>query len=213
MASNILLDLDGTLTNPREGITACIRYALRTLDWPVPSDTELDQCIGPPLQGSFLRILGDAELADQALQLYRERFSVTGLYENTVYSGIEQALVRLRQRGARLTLVTSKPRVYAERIVGHFGLDEHLSVVYGSELDGTRTDKRELLAFVLQQAGLNADDCLMVGDRRFDAEGARSNAIEPVGVLWGFGSREELQAAGVSRLLERPEQLGGLMDG
>ena len=145
------------------------------------------------------------------MRLYRERFSVTGLYENAVYPGVEPALERLRQCGATLTLVTSKPRVYAKRIVDHFGLDENLSAVYGSELDGTRTDKAELLAFVLQQSGLQARDCLMVGDRRYDAVGARCNGIEAIGVLWGFGSREELQAAGVSRLLERPEQLGDLM--
>ncbi len=208
---NILLDLDGTLTDPREGITRCIQYALSRLGRHVPAQQRLLGCIGPPLHGSFVDLLGgDHALAHRAVALYRERFSEIGLYENAPYPGVHEALETLCAAGARMFVATSKPTVYARRITAHFGLDKWLEDVFGSELDGTRTDKSDLLAHISRQLDLSAHDTQMVGDRRHDMIGARSNGIEPVGVTWGYGSQDELLAAGAARLLHAPSELGDL---
>lgn len=205
---NILFDLDGTLTDPREGIVACIRHALSTLGQPVPADAELVKLIGPPLQDSFRELLGSVGDVDAAVAAYRDRFAAVGMFENAVFEGIPQAMESLLARGTRLFVATSKPRVYAERILGHFGLAEYFSAVYGSELDGRLTDKAELIAHALAASGLSAADTVMVGDRRHDMVGAVANGVFPVGVLWGYGSREELTAAGAEWLFERPGELG-----
>ncbi len=208
---NVLLDLDGTLTDPREGITRCIQYALRRLDRPVPEQHHLLHCIGPPLHASFVDLLnGDAALADRALALYRERFGEVGLYENALYPGIGQALDTLREGGARLYLATSKPTVYARRIVAHFALESRLEGVFGSELDGTRTDKVGLLGWIVDELSIDPAVTVMVGDRKYDMIGARANGIEPVGVTWGYGARAELLDAGATRLLELPGDLAEL---
>jgi phosphoglycolate phosphatase len=207
----ILLDLDGTLTDPREGITRCIQYALARLDRPVPEQDALLGCIGPPLHESFVDLLdGDRVLADRAVALYRERFGEVGLFENALYPGILDALDTLAEQGRRLFVATSKPTVYARRIVAHFGLDRRLDDVFGSELDGRRTDKSELLAHVLESTGSAPRRTMMVGDRRHDVAGALANGLYPVGVLWGYGSRRELQGAGAADLLRSPGELAGL---
>lgn len=208
VALNVFLDLDGTLTDPREGITRCIQHALGRLDRPVPEESELLHCIGPPLHASFVDLLeGDARLAHRAVSLYRERFSEVGLFENLPYPGIADALDRLRERGARLYLATSKPRVYAQRIVSHFDLASRLDHVYGSELDGRLTDKSELLSHALERTQVRAEEAVMVGDRHHDIAGARANRIEAIGVTWGFGTRKELLDAGASELLDGVAQL------
>src|SRR5882762_6922364 len=145
--NNIFFDLDGTLTDPKPGITGSIEYALQKLDLPVPSQDELSWCIGPPLRASFATLLGGESLADRAVALYRERFADTGLYENSVYPDIEHVLAALRQSPRRLFVATSKPHVFAERIIDHFGLSGYFEHVFGSELDGTRANKAELLAY------------------------------------------------------------------
>lgn len=209
---NLLLDLDGTLTDPREGITRCIQHALARLGRPVPEQDQLLGCIGPPLHTSFVHLLdGDEALADRAVGLYRERFAQVGLYENALYPGILPALDRLREQGAHLYLATSKPAVYARRIVSHFGLDDRLDGVFGSELDGTRTDKSDLLAWLIDRLGLGRDATIMIGDRKHDMIGARANRIHPVGVTWGYGSREELLQAGAATLLDDRQALGRLL--
>jgi phosphoglycolate phosphatase len=147
----IYFDLDGTLTDPKPGITRSIRYALQKLDHPaIPTEDELTWCIGPPLRASFVRLLGGEDSADRAVSLYRERFSDIGLYENGVYDGISEVLAILSQSGHRLFVATSKPHVFAERIIDHFGLRRHFEHVFGSELDGRRADKSHLL-----EAGTN----------------------------------------------------------
>ncbi|RFF31527.1 HAD family hydrolase [Wenzhouxiangella sediminis] len=205
---DILLDLDGTLTDPREGITRCIQYALERLERPVPEQHRLLHCIGPPLHESFSEMLdGNDELASRAVALYRERFGEVGLYENAPYPGIAEALETLRSGRARLFVATSKPTIYARRIVVHFGLDKYLEDVFGSELDGTRTDKSELLAYVAEQLGLATETTRMIGDRKHDMIGARNNNIQPHGVTWGYGSRAELIEAGAADLLNAPMEL------
>lgn len=204
---NLLFDLDGTLTDPREGIIACFEHALRGLGRPIPPASMLERLIGPPLRDAFATLSLDGDLIEAAVALYRERFTMAGMFENNVYAGIPEALAALSAEGARLLVATSKPRVYAEAILEHFGLRKHFDAVHGSELDGRLSDKRELIGHVLSASRLAAGETTMVGDRRHDVVGALGNAVLPVGVLWGYGSEAELTAAGARRLIGAPADL------
>jgi len=199
-------DLDGTLTDPKPGITGCIQYALERLGEPVPTQDALEWCIGPPLLANFEKLVG-AERAQRGVDLYRERFGDVGLFENEVYPGIPAILSGLEEKGARLFVASSKPKVYVDRILDHFELMPHFERVYGSELDGTRTDKRDLLAYALAEEGIAAADTTMIGDRGADTVGALHNEMPFLGVLYGYGSREELEAAGATRFAEEPSDL------
>ena len=192
----VCFDLDGTLTDPKVGITNCIRYALERLGREAPPADELTWCIGPPLLQSFETMLGDAAEAERALAFYRERFGDVGLFENEVYPGIPELLEACRVEGVRMFVATSKPAVYAERIIAHFGLSDFFEAVCGAELDGTRSDKTELLRWVLAEHGLDAAGSVMIGDRKHDIVGARNNGMRTIGVTYGYGSREELEEAG-----------------
>ncbi len=203
----IFFDLDGTLTDPKPGITGSIQYALQKLDLPVPTQDELAWCIGPPLRASFVTILGGERLADRAVALYRERFSDIGLYENSVYPDIEHVLATLHGSPRRLFVATSKPRVFAERIIDHFGLTGHFEHVFGSELDGTRVNKSELLAYAIETTGVDASQTLMIGDRSHDMVGAKNNGMRGIGVLYGYGSKDELIEAGASHVCATPRAL------
>lgn len=212
-AKAILFDLDGTLTDPREGITRSIAYALERMGLEPPPLDHLTFAIGPPLRPTLAKLIGDETPAtvERALALYRERFADVGLFENAVYDGIAEVLRTLTGRGTALYVATSKPRVYAERIVRHFALDTHFEAIHGCELDGTREDKRELLAHLLPHHGLKAADCAMIGDRGADMAAARHHGVRAIGVLWGYGSREELEGAGAHSLCERPGELAALL--
>jgi phosphoglycolate phosphatase len=205
----ILFDLDGTLTDPREGITRSIAYALERMGLMPPPLDELTFAIGPPLRRSLAILLRDETPAavERALALYRERFADVGLFENAVYDGIAETLAALGQSGATLFVATSKPRVYAERIVRHFALDGHFAAIHGCELDGTREDKRDLLAHLLPHHGVMPGDAAMIGDRGADMVAARHHGVRAVGVLWGYGTRDELEGAGAQVLCQRPGEL------
>lgn len=191
----ILFDLDGTLTDPREGITRSIQYALAKLDIDEPDLARLEHFIGPPLLQAFMQFYGfDEAKAWQAVNFYRERFKVTGLYENRVFEGVSELLEGLQAQGRTLYIATSKPWEFAREIARHFDFARHFKVIYGSELDGTRTNKVELIAHLLAEENLDPAQTLMIGDRKHDLIGARSNGLEAVAVGYGFGSREELTA-------------------
>ena len=154
--------------------------------------------IGPPLKASLAKILNVASnhvLAEQALEAYRERFAVTGLYENKVFPEVAETLAELKRRGYRLFLATAKPTVYARQILEHFELDQYFEGIYGSELNGDRTNKGDLIEYILQQEQLDPDTCIMVGDREHDIFGARRNGIETIAVTYGYGSPEEFAQA------------------
>lgn len=206
---NLLFDLDGTLTDPRDGITRCIAHALAGMGVEAPPLPSLERYIGPSLFVSFRELLGteDAGRVRQAVDLYRERYRDTGLYENRVHEGIVTALADLRRTGHRLLVVTTKPTVFARQVVEHFGLAEHFSDVIGAHLDGSRSDKAELIGHALTAHALAAVDSVMIGDRRDDILGARATETGSIGVLWGFGSRQELEQAGAGRLCRRPVEL------
>jgi phosphoglycolate phosphatase len=203
----IFFDLDGTLTDPKIGITRSIQYALEKLGREVPHQDELTWCIGPPLHASFVKLLGEIDLASRALLLYRERFADIGMFENAVYAGIEATLASLADGSRRLFVATSKPHVYAKRIIEHFKLDTYFEHVFGSELDGTRVDKTELLKYALQMTSIDPAEALMIGDRSHDIVGARNNGLRALGVLYGFGSRDELLQAGAHGLCAAPDEI------
>jgi phosphoglycolate phosphatase len=206
----IYFDLDGTLTDPKPGFTRSIQYALQRLDHAtMPTVDELTWCIGPPLRTSFVRLLGAETSADLAVSYYRERFSDIGLYENGVYDGIGEVLTSLCASGHRLFVATSKPHVFAERIIDHFGLRDHFERVFGSELDGTRVDKSHLLEYALKQASVDPAKTLMIGDRSHDMVGAKNNGMKSIGVLYGYGSRDELLEAGAHHVCATPGAILG----
>lgn len=207
--STLLFDLDGTLTDPKVGITESIRYALAKMERPYPVDASLDWCIGPPLQETFATLLqtDDPQLPTEALHLFRERFGTVGLFENIPYPAIPQVLQAVQAAGLRLFVATSKPAVYAQQIVDHFDLARYFLMVYGSELDGRLTHKNELIRHILQQESLDPTQTLMIGDREHDILGAKANKVAAVGVTWGYGSASELTAAGAITLLHQPSNL------
>jgi phosphoglycolate phosphatase len=201
---SVFLDLDGTLTDSRPGIIRCIRHALAELGTDAPDEDALTWCIGPPLLGSFERLLGDPSLAQRGLALYRERFGSIGLYENRVYDGVPGMLERLHEGGFRLFLATSKPHVYAGRIVARFKLDRWVERVFGAELDGTHADKPSLIAHALSESGADPARSVMLGDREHDAIGATANGLPCIGAVWGYGGADELGRAGAAALAETP---------
>ena len=192
---NVLFDLDGTLTDPREGITRSIQYGLSKLGIDEPDLSQLEHFIGPPLLQQFMATYGfDETKAWEAMGFYRERFAVTGLYENHVFDGVPQLLEELKGQGRQLFIATSKPHVYAREIARHFDFAKHFNVIYGSELDGTRTNKVELIGHLMAEQGLDPAQTLMIGDRKHDLIGARENGLDAAAVGYGFGSFEELSA-------------------
>jgi phosphoglycolate phosphatase len=212
---NILFDLDGTLADPFVGITKSMSYALEKLGRPVPTLESLRWCIGPPLRGNFSKLLAseDAELVEKAVALYRERFAPIGLWENEMYAGIPEALGVLKGLGHTLYIATSKPTVYAEPIMERFGLRQFFRRIYGSELDGTRSDKSTLIGYILQTESMTSSETVMVGDREHDIIGARGNGLHSIGVLWGYGTQEELEGAGASTCVSSPNELVSAVGG
>lgn len=205
MSSHIYFDLDGTLTDPYEGITNCILYALDELGFPHPDDDYLHSCIGPPLYETFPEMVGK-ELTLRAIDLYRERFVDVGWQENRPYDGILDALEAIVEAGHILFVATSKPHVHARRIVEHFGMGQFFEKVYGCELDGTRSNKVELLEFAIAENAAT-DERTMIGDRKHDLIGAVANDMRPIGVSYGYGSVEELTAAGAVSIASTPRGL------
>ena len=202
----IFFDLDGTLTDPKPGITGSIQYALAKLGRHVPSQDELTWCIGPPLRASFVTLLGGDDHADQAVAYYRERFGDVGLFENALYPGIAETLAALKPH-YRLFVATSKAHVFADRIIDHFGLRPYFEHVFGAELDGTRADKYDLIAWALERTGTDASRAQMIGDRSHDIVGARKNGMDGIGVLYGYGTESELLEAGASHLCATPRAI------
>lgn len=210
MSAHIYFDLDGTLTDPYDGITRCILYALDRLGFPHPTDKYLYNCIGPPLYDTFPELVGD-ELTLEAIDLYRERFAETGWKENRVYDGILEVLDTLAGAGHTLFVATSKPHVHARVIVRHFGMAPYISEVYGCELDGTRANKADLLAYALAENP--GGTCrVMIGDRKHDLIGAAANGMRPVGVAWGYGSVDELESAGATAIATAPADIPAIVD-
>ena len=196
----ILFDLDGTLTDPGIGITNSIAYALEQRGMPVPPRERLYRFIGPPLLDEFQKVYGVSEAeARELVAQFRVYFQSRGIYENRMYDGIPEMLQRLLNHGCRLVLATSKPEVFAEQVLEHFSLRKYFTAVAGSTIEEGRTDKAEVIAYALDKLEETGRP-LMVGDRKHDVMGAQTNGIPCLGVLYGYGSREELTEAGADRL-------------
>lgn len=206
--TSLLFDLDGTLTDPKEGITRSVEYALNQFGQTVAHPDELIPYIGPPLYDSFIELAGmSPEDAQKAVGYYRERYRVTGIYENMVIPGIPALLTDLRNMGFSLYVATSKPTVFAEEILRYYGLDGFVKFVGGSNLDGTRSKKAEVIAYVLEQNGLKPEESLMIGDRKHDIIGAAACGVLSLGVTFGYGTEAELSAAGADFIAYRVEEI------
>lgn len=206
----ILFDLDGTLTDPKAGITKSVAYALDSFGIKTEDLDDLCCFIGPPLKDSFMNFCAFSEAdAVRAIEKYREYFKDTGLFENELYAGIDSMLQRLSAAGRQLVVATSKPKIFADRILEHFKIAHYFKVVCGSELDGTRTKKSEVIRYALEKAGItDVNKAIMVGDREHDVIGANDVGIPCIGVLYGYGSREEFEKAGAALIVESVEELG-----
>jgi phosphoglycolate phosphatase len=211
-AAVLLFDLDGTLIDSALGITRCAVHAFEQLGEAVPDAATLRSWIGPPLRDSFAPRLGDPARVERAVELYRARYDVVGWTEHTVYAGIGDAVRALHAAGHRLAVVTAKNEPHARRIVEHLPFGGCFEEVIGATLDGRLSHKPELIDEALQRLGLDAAACCMIGDRRMDMHGAAHHAMPGIGVLWGFGDTDELQAAGAARLVEAPAHLATLFE-
>lgn len=208
--SNVLFDLDGTLTDPQTGITKSVQYALAKAGITETDLSKLLPFIGPPLHQSFMEYYAFTEAqAWEAVNAYREYFKVTGIFENERYAGIPELLTILQSQGRHLFIATSKPKVFADVVIRHFNLTPYFTAVYGSELDGTRADKGELIRHLLITENLAADQTIMIGDRKHDIIGAKKNNIASIGVGYGYGSTEELIAAAPDFLFNTVAELTG----
>lgn len=203
----VLFDLDGTLTDPMTGITKSVQYALKKQGIIENDLWNLTKFIGPPLKESFQKFYGmSKEEAQKAVEDYREYFSPIGIFENIVYDGMEEMLTKLKKEGMRLCVATSKPEEFAKRILEHFQLEEYFEFVGGALMDG-RTNKAEVIAYVLSEIKAEKEQTIMVGDREHDILGAKKNGIESIGVLYGYGDKNELQNAGANLIVEDVTQL------
>lgn len=211
--NDVLFDLDGTLTDPGEGITNSVIFSLERFGITVSNRAELYKFIGPPLLYSYKEYYGFSESdAKLAIKYYREYFSEKGIFENRVYDGITDMLGKLRGNNIRLSVATSKPEPFALKILEHFGLTEYFSFVAGATMDETRSEKHEVIEYALR--GLRIEDkacCIMIGDRKHDILGAKKNGLKSIGVLYGYGSRGELETAGADMLAETPLDICGLI--
>ena len=208
-----MFDLDGTLSDPKIGITTSVQYALAKFGIDVADRETLVPFIGPPLIESFERYFGFShEQAKDAVAAYREYFGVTGLFENDLYPGIPDLLASLKSRGVALGVATSKATIYAQRIVEHFGIAQYFDIVVGSNLDHTRVAKTEVIAYLRsERAAFQTDKIVMIGDREHDILGAAANAVAGIGVAYGYGSPEELSAAGAIAVAHSVTELGHLL--
>lgn len=215
MFEYILFDLDGTLTDPKIGITKSVQYALKDFGIEEPDLDKLEAFIGPPLADSFREFYGfDEEQAKRAVKKYRERFNVTGIFENEIYPGIAKLLKNLHDSGRKISIASSKPTELVERILDHFEIRQYFDYVVGSELDGTRSKKEEVVEEALRRMvpeNLIGKSVAMVGDRKFDIEGARAFGLTGIGVSFGYAEDGELEEAGADYIVDTVEVLEGLL--
>lgn len=213
MYDTVLFDLDGTLTDPGLGITNSVMYALVKYGIEVKDRRELYRFIGPPLIESFESFYGFSHgQAVESVGFYREYYREKGIYENKVYEGIPTLLARIKAAGKRILLATSKPEEFAVEILMHFGLFEYFDIAAGAAMDETRTAKADVIAYALEKAGITErGGCIMVGDRKHDILGAKAQGMASMGVLFGYGSRQELEEAGADLIAETVEDIGVLL--
>ncbi|MEK4742267.1 MULTISPECIES: HAD family hydrolase [Bacillus] len=209
MYTTFLFDLDGTLTDPKEGIINSVLYALEKMGIEEVNISELDSFIGPPIQQSFVDRYNMNEIeVERAVFYFREYLKQSGLLENKVYDGIGALLQELKDAGNRLFVATSKPTIFAKQVIEHFQLTSFFEEIVGSNLDGTRIKKEEIIAHILQtNEELQKEEMVMIGDRKHDVIGASSNGIASIGVLYGYGNENELSDARAIHIVKDVEEL------
>ena len=210
MEKSILFDLDGTLTDSGEGIINCAILALEHFGCPIPSREEMRVFVGPPLHESFIRHGVPADQAEEAIRIYRSRYIPIGAYENTPYPGIRELLEALKAKGHKLYVATSKPEEMSIKILEHFDLAKYFDQICGATMDISRSSKEAVIAYLLEQNGCS-DNMIMVGDTKFDILGASAHGIPAIGVSWGYGRVEEMQAAGAAAIACSMEELLALL--
>ncbi|MDR1268049.1 MAG: HAD family hydrolase [Planctomycetaceae bacterium] len=205
---NVLFDLDGTLTDPCEGITNSVKYSLEKFGIAEKDNGKLKLFIGPPLEKSFMEYYGfDKNTAQKAVKYYREYFSEKGIYENLLYEGIENVLKELNAQSKNCIIATSKPEIFAIKIVRYFQIEKYFKYIVGSNIEGTFIEKEDIIKSVLEKYKLKNDVTIMVGDRKYDIIGANKNRINSIGVLYGYGTREELEKEKPTYLCNRVNEL------
>ncbi|MBQ7745951.1 MAG: HAD family hydrolase [Spirochaetia bacterium] len=205
---NIFFDLDGTLTDSKPGIVKGVQYALRCCGIDEPDLDKLTSFVGPPLYKSFMNYLECSEEdAKEVVECYREYYAETGLYENALYEGIDALLYHLKEKGYKIILASSKPRIYVKRILSYFRIMRYFDIVEGSELDGKNTDKSELIAHILEKWNLKPEECVMIGDRKHDVQGAKANDMDSIAVGYGYGSKDELSEVAPTYFFSTIEEL------
>ena len=208
MIDTLLFDLDGTITDPKEGITKSVAYALAKFNIQILNLDELDVFIGPPLKESFMLYYHmDDQQATQAIAYYREYFKEKGMFENMPYEGIQELLEELNSAGYQCYIATSKPETFSIQILKHFCLDRYFKDVCGATMDGSRSEKKDVIAYAIKKHKLQFDNCLMIGDRKHDVLGALSNNISSIGVLYGYGSYDELIEAKAKHIVSDLSEL------
>ena len=213
MKNIILFDLDGTITDPKVGITKSVQYALRYFNIDVENLDDLVKFIGPPLRQSFKSFYGfDDTNVEEAVEKYRERFLEKGIYENVMYDGIDTMLKNLKESGKTLLIASSKPTVQVIKVLEYFSLIDFFTFISGAELNGERSDKEELILYAFENNNIkDLDSCIMVGDRKHDIIGAKSVGIDSIGVLHGYGGFDELSEAGATHIVKNVAELSSLL--
>ena len=206
MQKTILFDLDGTLTDSGEGIINCVIYALERFGLPIPSRESLRFFVGPPLHESFIKQGVPGDRAEEAVAVYRERYVPTGMFENTPYPGVRELLETLKAEGHTLYVASSKPEWMCVEILKHFALDKYFTMICGATMDTSRTNKEAVIEYLIRENG-RADNMVMVGDTKFDVIGARAHGIPCIGVSWGYGSAEDMHAAGAASIADTMTEL------
>lgn len=208
----ILFDLDGTVTNPQEGITNSVAYALEYFGIRTEDNSTLNKYIGPPLRQSFMEYAGlSEEQSHIGMIKYREYFGPKGIYENKVYEGIPELFEKLKAEDKKIILATSKPWIYAEMILEKFELKKYFDFVSGSELNGVRTNKADVIKYAIDKYNIPINNAVMIGDREHDIIGAKKNGLKTIGVLYGFGNKVELKSAGADYIAESVENIFDLI--
>ena len=212
MYKAILFDLDGTLTESGEGITKCVQYALEKIGKPEENLKKLEVFVGPPLLQQFMNYADiDEETSEKAVKYYRERYSATGIFENSPYPGVESMLSELKAKGYRLAVASSKPEYFVTQILDYFQLTDYFEEIVGSEMNGNRTSKSEVIEEALRRLGMSEkrNQVIMVGDKEHDVFGARKADLKCVAVSYGYGSQEELEQAEPLKIVDSTE---GVLD-
>ena len=209
----IFFDLDGTLTEPAEGITNSVAFALEKFGITVKDKTTLQKFIGPPLIDSFVEFYGfSRENAEKAVAFYREYYKEKGIFQNKVYEGIPAILETLFEKNKKIILASSKPQLFAEQILKYFGIEKYFSLIVGATMDEKRSHKDEVLAFAIEKSGItDISSAVMIGDRKFDIEAAHKYGMDAIGVLFGYGSIEELKASGADFIAATTNELKNLL--